>query len=560
MKEQLVCATLALAFWHGSLGAQEAPAWRLPDIRPTTIDWAPCSTSLVDTEALTLGERLRCGTMSVPLDHHHPEAGIIDVALIRVAAAVPAQRKGAIFFNPGGPGINPSRMLPLLARYWDNAYADHPVHGTKRRLAEQFDLVAVVQRGLEGGTTFECVSNNPTVDYHDIIADPSPTNAGVMARYMRASAEACNANPLHAFINTEQTAYDMEAARKSLGEPKLNYLGFSYGGWLGSWYAAAFPANVGRMVLDSSMDWTADWDTNIQRSKEGMQTRFERLVAEPAANDRFRYRLGADVASVVDHIGRLGFAVRQGWNGNWRSPEGLLAAQALSDWFTATPDLTFEALLSRIGSYRFHPEDVVDAAIRVEAGRRAWRVFPMPYTPEPLHMNTHESVFSAMVCNDLPRTGDVDFHKARISSISERYPAANGAGLLFHCVHWEGATAMRPPLSRLGAAGNVLMVHAENDPVTPLYGATAAFNDTSVAHLLVADGIDAHGVFGFTDSACIEDAVGRYLLNGVLPNGRATHCEAVHAAHGGPGSGFNQPEQTARIRSALAGMSASFAR
>ena len=118
---------------------------------------------------------------------------------------------------------------------------------------------------------------------------------------------------------------------------------------------------------------------------------------------------------------------------------------------------------------------------------------------------------------------------------------------------------MRPPLSRIAAAGDILMVHASLDPVTPLLNATAVFARTTMTRLLVAEGIADHGVFGFTDSACVEDTVGRYLLTGVLPAGRQYHCAATAAEHDGPGPGFAHDAHVATLRSELAGMRSPFA-
>ena len=39
-----------------------------------------------------------------------------------------------------------------------------------------------------------------------------------------------------------------------VNDAKLNYLGYSYGTFLGSTYASLFPDNVGRMVLDGALD------------------------------------------------------------------------------------------------------------------------------------------------------------------------------------------------------------------------------------------------------------------------------------------------------------------
>ena len=46
----------------------------------------------------------------------------------------------------------------------------------------------------------------------------------------------------------------MELLRQGLGDEKLNYMGFSYGTYLGTLYAQQFPNNVGRFVLDGAID------------------------------------------------------------------------------------------------------------------------------------------------------------------------------------------------------------------------------------------------------------------------------------------------------------------
>ena len=43
---------------------------------------------------------------------------------------------------------------------------------------------------------------------------------------------------------------------------KLNYVGYSYGTWLGAWYADTYPNQVGRFILDSNMQWTTSMYAN----------------------------------------------------------------------------------------------------------------------------------------------------------------------------------------------------------------------------------------------------------------------------------------------------------
>ena len=51
-------------------------------------------------------------------------------------------------------------------------------------------------------------------------------------------------------VGTRNVARDLEAIRIALGEPKLDYLGYSYGTVVGATYAQMFPTTVRRMVLD----------------------------------------------------------------------------------------------------------------------------------------------------------------------------------------------------------------------------------------------------------------------------------------------------------------------
>ncbi|HCU77972.1 MAG TPA: alpha/beta hydrolase, partial [Microbacterium sp.] len=69
-------------------------------------------------------------------------------------------------------------------------------------------------------------------------------------------AAACeqNSNGILPFITTGNAAQDMDLLRAVLGDEKLNYLGYSYGTFLGATYAKHYPDRVGRLVLDGEID------------------------------------------------------------------------------------------------------------------------------------------------------------------------------------------------------------------------------------------------------------------------------------------------------------------
>ncbi len=56
------------------------------------------------------------------------------------------------------------------------------------------------------------------------------------------------------FASTANAARDMDVVRAALGEPKLSYLGYSYGSYLGALYMQMFPDRADRFVVDSTID------------------------------------------------------------------------------------------------------------------------------------------------------------------------------------------------------------------------------------------------------------------------------------------------------------------
>ena len=73
-------------------------------------------------------------------------------------------------------------------------------------------------------------------------------------------------------VGTRNVARDLEAIRLALGDPKLDYLGYSYGTVVGATYAQMFPATVGRLVLDGPPDyWISARDYAYRQGKGFME-------------------------------------------------------------------------------------------------------------------------------------------------------------------------------------------------------------------------------------------------------------------------------------------------
>lgn len=190
----------------------------------------------------------QCATLQAPLDDARPDGPQIRIAAIRHPATKPAERLGAIFFNPGGPGGRGTTALPD----WIEQFP--------AQLRERFDLISWDPRGIGRSTAVRCFDSAadeaafkarmhkgfPVGDAQiaEQAALQDEFNRGCLAR----------AGELLAHVSTADTARDLERLRRAAREPSLNYLGVSYGTLLGATYANLYPERVRAMVLDGNVD------------------------------------------------------------------------------------------------------------------------------------------------------------------------------------------------------------------------------------------------------------------------------------------------------------------
>jgi len=196
--------------------------------------------------------------------------------------------------QPGCPGLDAGGAFAVhLATVWKH-YARQPDWGdTYRQLADTYDVIEVTAGpGRLPGSRLECRSDARIVPQADVSEDRSAANLAAARQNARLIAQACASHPLTPYITTEQTARDLEFVRKQLGELQFNYLGNAYGTWLGAWYGGLFPANVGRMVLDSNINWTSTFEHASVIVASEKEKIFERFVAQAAALDPGVYPAG----------------------------------------------------------------------------------------------------------------------------------------------------------------------------------------------------------------------------------------------------------------------------
>ncbi|UPG90313.1 alpha/beta hydrolase [Luteibacter aegosomaticola] len=503
------------------LAASRTDAFATPEMQPQTITWTSCHTGNVALLASELGDRLRCGTLTAPLDHHRPETGNITLSVVRIAVADSTKRQGALFVNPGGPGGDAGEFAGMLAAFWLDAPAADPVHGDKRRILDQFDIVAVIPRGMPGSTPLVCQVNLPRTDF--IMTDRSEQNVAAWDLVGRRLSEGCRADPRYPFISTEQTVYDHELVRRSLGEPVFNFYGVSYGTWLGAWYGATYPAKVGRMVLDSPMDFTATFEENHLAAGPALQEVFDRRVARPAAADPARYGLGASETAVRDVLRQLVPRVHEAWVRRFDAPEDLMAAKTASDWLRADPSLDKAGMSAGIDAWVYSEDSALNRRARAAARAALDRIFA-PSGAEAGRLSARSAMITTVPCNDTVATADAGQWQDVIARQARDYPARSSAGLMNPCVFSHGPNAVKPPVDRLARAGRILILASEFDTITPIAGAVRMINALPNAKMLVLRGGSDHMLFAMTEQACIERSTARFLVDGRTPTSQLTEC------------------------------------
>ena len=135
----------------------------------------------------------------------------------------------------------------------------------------RFDVVSFDPRGTGASRPVDCV-DDAFLDFGNALAPfrRPPQQLDVLHRYNEQFAAGCvqRMGTYATEVGTRNVARDLEAIRIALGEPKLDYLGYSYGTIVGITYAQMFPTTIRTMVLDGPPDyWLRARDYGYQQAR-----------------------------------------------------------------------------------------------------------------------------------------------------------------------------------------------------------------------------------------------------------------------------------------------------
>ena len=454
-----------------------------------------------------------CATLTVPADYDDPESGTLELEVIRLKAKDPM---GSLILNPGGPGGSGV----------DYARAARGV--LTSQLADAYDVVGFDPRGVVSSTPVDCLED-PELDVL-FAADGTPDTPQEVAELAEASTllgEGCQtlSPDVAPYMDTESAARDMDILRAVLGDEQLNYLGKSYGTYLGAQYAELFPDRVGRVVLDGVLPSSLNSDEITLGQAKAFDMVLRRFVEDcitqedcPLPRD-----VDAGVARIQQFLADLDQDPLPGI-GDRVLTEALGTYAILSYLYFPPTDwdvLRFglETAFAGDGSVLM---DMMDSRIQ----RR----------PDGTFDNNGNEAFYAVSCLDRPAVGGVD-HAEQLAQDWATEAPVFGPYLAWGnlpCWEWPmGAgtaeAAGELPVFRAEGSGPILVVSTQYDSATPYEWGVQVADELDNATLLSYDG-DGHTAYT-TSSSCIDDAVDAYFLDGVMP-AEGTVCAADGTGRG----------------------------
>ena len=437
-----------------------------------------------------------CTYVDVPMDYANPDGERVSLAVTRVPAT--GESLGSLFVNPGGPG----------GSAFDYAKAADFI--VTQSIRESYDIIGVDPRGVGKSDPIECFTDEE-IDMLISFDEPEDT-PGAQQRFdelTKLIAQRCEerGSPLFAFMGTTNAARDMDIVRAVLGDPAFNYLGLSYGSFLGAVYAELFPDRVGRMVLDGILSPRADAVEIAREQAGGLERAAERFMADCLEQSDCPFTGTVDdgmaqMRAFIDAASEQPIPTSLD-----RELNGALAAYAilLHLYF---PDIDYPILREGLGD-----------AITKNDGTALLEALDLRLnrSPDGVYQDNSTDAYYAVTCLDLPfdpTTNDVEALAKEWESFAPTFGPDIALSLLT-CADWPATDEDRVYSVTAKGSAPILVVSVTDDPVTVHQWGIDLAERLDNATLVTWE---AFNHTGYTQgSSCVDESVDAYLLSGTLP-------------------------------------------
>ena len=461
-------------------------------------------------------DTFECATIKVPLDYAKPDDGSTDLSVLRRKVKNP---RGSLVLNPGGPGAS------------GVDYARGARAALTRRLFSAYDVVGFDPRGVVRSDPVECLDDVQLDTLFATDGTPdTPQEVADLAAAARLVGVGCKSKSpgIAPFMDSESATRDMDILRAVLGDEKLNYLGKSYGTYLGAQYAELFPDRVGKVVLDGVLPSSLNSDEITFGQAKAFDLALRRFVEDCIAQEDcpLPRDVDAGIARIQQFIADLDQNPLPGVED--RMLTQALGTYAIQAWLYAPP-IEWEVLRFGLDAAFQGDGSVLMEMIDDKTERNQDGTFA----------NNGNEAFYAVSCLDRPAVGGVDHAATLADQWAIEAPVFGPYMAWGNLPCWQypmGAgtaeAAGDPPVFRAEGSAPILVVTTTYDPATPYEWGVQVAQELDNASLLTYDG-DGHTAYT-SGSTCIDKAVDAYFLEGTLP-AQGTVCQR-DASSGGTGA------------------------
>lgn len=454
------------------------------------VDWADCPASW------GLKKPIQCGHVTVPVDYAHPHGRTVKLAVDRArSTGGKGERQGSLVYNPGGPGGSgmsfPTRVTEK-APLW-------------KKTSRAYDFVGFDPRGVGHSAPISC--QDPQQHVKAPKMDPVPDDEAdktAQRKLAKKYANGCGkrGGPLLPQMTTPNTARDLDVIRAALGDKKLNYLGVSYGTYLGAVYGTLFPGHVRRMIVDSVVNPARDriWYKNNLSQDVAFQGRWKDWTQWVAEHDDV-YGIGDTPAKVQKQWEKLRATAKK------KPVGGVVGPAELLGFFQNAPyydEMWAEVAATWSAYLKGDSKPLVKAAgpdMADKAGNKS--------------TENGDAVYTAVECNDAQ--WPTSWHKwdRDNTRLNATYPFLtwSNAWMNLPCATWP-AKQHRPVEVGTGKGlPAVLIMQSERDAATPYRGAAELHKRFHGSRMITERDAGSHGITDLKNP-CLNKRVDAYLLHG----------------------------------------------
>lgn len=441
------------------------------------------------------GPRVQCATVTVPLDYQRPNGRTIDLALVKLPATGTSPR--SLLVNPGGPGASGVDYVEYLGTVIDSD------------VRSAYNIVGFDPRGVGDSSPVECLTDRQTSRWYRTDTTPdTPREQDIFVKRAAEISQGCVARDpeLARFVGTDNTIKDMDVIRHALGEPTLNWLGFSNGTLLGARYAQEFPDRVGRMVLDGGVDPALDAMGLSKDQSEGFQRAIRRFAADCAGRSDCVASSPQGVITTINRLLETLDRTTMPTDGSRR----LVQSEALTALFFAMYSTDLWPTL-RAGLRQAATGDGTTLQLLAQLAN--------DQTGPNRYGSNIASAFYAIGCWDYPAPpGPIG-----LAAAARTWSQGTAVPEMARAMSWGNAPcsswfahSMTPPAPVTSTTqAPILIIGTTFDPATP-YRWSQSLNRQLPTSRLLTNRADGHTAYG-DSNLCIDDLTDRYLLTGELP-------------------------------------------